>query len=167
MLEYEKSGGDLNNSRDRIMKKIISKLICLSLCLLMTLALIGFIGCTSGAPDDDGDYLPKTPNDPKVLEQWDDTKALKGIPRYNGGGIFDVIADINENEANVYYNLTSSVDYLGYYELLTRSGFKMTSDSQIWTTEEALALPHFTKGDIELRIVWSKDGTLAICVKRA
>ncbi len=150
------------------MKTDISKRVTPILLLITTLlAVLMLSGCGSNSYTgfDDSD-MPKQANDESVTAKWDEVDVLKVIPRYTGGGLFDTIVEKSDTEVNVYYNLTVEADYLGYNELLRKAGFKLKDGSSLWTSEGTLGVPTYTKRDADVTLVWSSDGTFAICVTK-
>ena len=121
-------------------------------------------GCGKEYTGFDESSLPANAADESVLAKWDEYEILKSVPRYKGGGIFDTIVNPSGDAVNVYYNATNAEDYLGYNAELSSAGFKLAPDSAVWTNEGTLGVPQYQRGDKMVTLVWSADGTLAICV---
>lgn len=132
--------------------------------VLLAISSAALVGCAKEYTGFDESALPKAAADEEVLAKWDGYPILKTVPRYAGGGLFDIIAEPSGEAVNVYYNGTSQSDFEYYNALLKQSGFKLKEGSDIWTSEGSLGVPQYVKGEIQVTLVWSIDGTLAICV---
>lgn len=137
------------------------RLCALALAVLFALAICG---CGNKTHEFNEDDMPKPADDKSVLAQWDEYPILKDVPRYTGGGIFDVIVNTSGDAVNVYYNATTQADYEGYNTDLRSAGYKLKEGSTVWTNEGTLGVPKYIKGELQVTLVWSADGTLAICV---
>lgn len=140
----------------------MNKRVIFLLAALM-LAFAAFGGCIK--PGDEGeDELPKPANDPEVVARWDEFEILSGLPRYAYSGVHDDFYTGKDGTVVVSFVGVSAEDFVSYTNDLKTAGFTLKDNSSIWITENMSGVPVFTKGKVEVTLVWNINLTLDISV---
>ena len=148
-----------------------------AICLVTVLALIllaAAFACSAGCggpetytgENGDSGSLIVEASDQSVIDLWDGYEILRSVPHYTGGGIYDVSTETETGGVNFYYAMTSESDFTAYASKLSSSGFKLKDGSSVWAAEGSVGAPVYIKGDIELKVIWTYDGMLAVCAER-